>query len=216
MRLRAAVTLLVLLLGCGSHSTVDGGLTGGGGGTTGGGSGATGGGGGGETDAGLLFGELCDPTLLQGLITSCRVEPVNPFSGTRCISARNADGGALTSAEQLTLIRQGEVEACSMFGAGLLRCVAPVFTTCEAIRADGGFADNAVVAALDDCNSRLGLRFQPSCSGACGNANDACLRACSQPVAETCAACAFDCGRQYAACLRPCLVLPDAGYPDGG
>lgn len=72
-------------------------------------------------DPTLLLGELCDPALADSLALSCRVEPVNPFTGTRCIGARWPDGGTLSSAEQLTLIRQGEVEACSLLGAAVLR-----------------------------------------------------------------------------------------------
>lgn len=225
----SALALSALLFACEMPNRPDGGTGGGatgggataigggsamaGGGTTGGGS-ATGGG---ASDGGLVvFGELCDPTLLNGLITSCRVEPYNPYAGTRCLNARYADGGFLTMAETRTLIDQGSVEACALFGAALLRCVAPVFPTCEGVRADGGFPDNEVIARLDTCNALLGRRFDGLCSTNCYDTNEACQMSCDRMVAETCGSCMFECGSRHGQCMKSCLVQPDAGYPDGG
>lgn len=201
-----------------------GGMTAGGssGGATAGGSagGASAGGstadGGPPLDPSLLFGELCDPSLLQGLLTSCRVEPQNPFSATRCLGARWADGGMLTRQEQTEVINQGSVEACSIFGARRLRCVAPGYPACVAERADGGFGTNAITAAIAFCDDLLGTRFDATCQAGCDGAKTTCAMACDRTVAETCAPCHFGCGREYARCARACLVLPDAGYPDAG
>lgn len=242
LRLSRAV-LFAVLLSCGqTPSGVDGGAGGGvssGGGFSGTGGGATAGGvsaggsaaggstaggsaGGAASDAGrpfdptLTLGELCDPALADSLVTSCRVEAANPFSGSRCIGGRWPDGGTLSSAEQLTLIRQGEVEACSQLGAAVLRCVAPTFPACVMARADGGVADAVIQGAFDTCNQRLGRRFDTTCEAACQTAATTCRNACERTAAQACGACTFGCGRQYVQCVRPCLVLPDAGYPDAG
>lgn len=178
--------------------------------------------GGGVSDAGrpydatLLFGPLCDPALEQAFITACRMEPANPFSASRCISIRFPDGGTLARDEVTRLLNQGTVEACSLFGAERLRCLSAVFPACEAARDAGQSTLGVVSQQLDACTAALGQRFDQTCSDACDQASTTCLMACPRTGAQVCSDCAATCGRQFAACARPCLVLPDAGYPDAG
>lgn len=83
-------------------------------------------------------------------------------------------------------------------------------------RADGGLADAVILGAFDTCNQRLGRRYDVTCESNCSTAATTCRNACERTAAQACATCTFACGRQYVQCVRPCLVLPDAGYPDAG
>lgn len=170
-------------------------------------------------DPSVILGELCDPLLERDFIVNCRLEPFNPFTAGRCLIGNWADGGTLTAADRTALVEQGTVEACSQFGARLLRCLTPTIAQCPAVRADGGITatDQLVQAALDRCNAQLGVRFTPgACRQSCEATLSTCQGACDRRFVDTCAPCSWNCGRDYTSCIRPCLVLPDAGYPDAG
>lgn len=222
--MRATVLFVVGLAGClcGPGPTAECPSGPCGGGSTGGGLVVMGGGSSGGGDAGvpielsLAFGELCNPALYDEILTTCRVSVFNPYSAARCISARSADGGTLTRAEQTALIGQGEPEACSLFGAARLRCTSSSLSDCAAARRDGGLSSEVFLRAQRSCDLVLGNRFDDACSSACTTAYDGCTSGCGRIVAEPCASCFMACGREYARCVRPCLVLPDAGYPDAG
>ncbi|MBL8919252.1 MAG: hypothetical protein JNJ54_10355 [Myxococcaceae bacterium] len=199
-----------------------GGAPGGSAGGSGGGAAMAGGGAGGALDAGRqydpgsLFGPLCDPALERAFIDACRMEPANPFGASRCASIRFPDGGVLSREEVFRLVDQGTVEACSLFGAERMRCLAAVFPACAAARDAGQSTLQLVVQQLDACTAALGSRFAQGCYDACDQASSACLMACPRTDAQSCSDCAAGCGRTFATCARPCLVLPDAGYPDAG
>lgn len=241
------VLALVAASACGTPSTVDGGTAGGttaggasggatsggsaggasGGATSGGsaggasGGGATSGGsaaGGSAVDLSVTLGELCDPTLAQNFLVNCRMEPLNAFSASRCLTGRWADGGMLTVADGRTLLEQGVAEACSQFGARRLRCIAPVIPLCPGVRADGGAiaGERLVQDAITACDAQLGSRFGIACLQACENALTTCQTACNRTVVDVCAPCSWTCGAEFTRCVRPCLLLPDAGFPDAG
>lgn len=231
----AVLAALAVAAGCGEKpAMIDGGTAGGSvdsgalGGGAAGGSSQDSGVDAGEADAGVdagvdagtdsrfLIGERCDPALLTGLITSCRVEPLNPFQASRCLSIRLPDGGAQPPEEVRRILEQGSDEACSAFGAARLRCVAPQFPACVTARADGGLADRVIQSAIDACDRQLGTRFDQPCLDTCADANTRCTRGCDTSTLETCTACAHGCGREYIGCARRCLLLPDAGYTDAG
>jgi hypothetical protein len=168
------------------------------------------------TGSKFLLGEECDPGLLMELTNSCRVELENPFQGPRCSGIRLPDGGSQQREEVLRFLEQGSVEACALFGAARLRCIAPKFPACVAARADGGRDLGVIEAAIDACDRQLGKRFDQPCYDSCSDSSPRCSRACDTTTIETCSACAMNCGKEFIACARRCLVLPDGGFPDAG
>lgn len=172
-----------------------------------------------EVDAGdtrHLIGERCDLGLEEALVTSCRVEPFNPFQSRACLAIRLEDGGVLPQAALAAYLELGRAESCAFFGAAQLRCVASSFPACVAARADGGTADRVLQAALDTCSSGLGRRFEDACIDSCTALATRCGHACDVSSLEVCADCSAGCGREFIGCARRCLLLPDAGYPDAG
>jgi hypothetical protein len=172
----------------------------------------------GDLDAGVFLGERCDPALALELTSACGLSPRNSFQDPGCLTLPLADGGAPDPQTLATFTQQGLPESCAYFGAAKLRCLEGEFRACRMIRVDGGVAERTAYAlvALQRCSALLGPRFNGPCVTSCDTAQRDCVMGCPRVSLEQCSDCTWDCGRRFTGCARTCLLLPDAGFLDGG